>query len=95
MAHLAVAPVEQYHLPEGEALYDFLQRLNLRPKGGHATALILFLPRSYYSFGRENYPLALKDRLEESLTFDWQENLFYEGNRLYASQQQKQPAANS
>jgi Tfp pilus assembly protein PilN len=76
-----LAPVEQYQLPEGEALYDFLQRMNLRPKGGHATALILFLPRSYYSFGREIYPLALKDRLEESLTFDWQENLFYEGEQ--------------
>jgi len=76
-----LAPVEQYQLAEGEALYDSLQRLNLRPKAGHATALILFLPRSYYSFGREVYPLALKDRLEESLTFDWQENLFYEGEQ--------------
>ncbi len=76
-----LGPVEQYPLPDGEALFDQLQRLNLRPKAGHATALILFLPRSHYAFGRELYPLALQDRLEESLTFDWPENLFYDAEQ--------------
>ncbi len=71
-------PAEQHMFPEGEPLFDYLPRLSLRPKAGHATALILFLPRSYYSFGREYYPLTLQDRLEEALTFDWQENLFYD-----------------
>ncbi|HBD07629.1 MAG TPA: hypothetical protein DCZ69_05160, partial [Syntrophobacteraceae bacterium] len=71
-------PPEQHLLPEGESLYDSLSRLNLRPKASHSTALILFLPRSYYSFGREYYPLTLQDRLEEALTFDWQENLFHD-----------------
>lgn len=71
-------PAEHYSLPEGETLFDHLQRLNLRPRSRQATALILFLPRSFYSFHREHYPMALQDRLEEALTFDWQENIFHE-----------------
>jgi Tfp pilus assembly protein PilN len=73
-----LTPAEQHVLPEGEPLFDYLSRLSLRPKAGHSTALIVILPRSYYSFGREYYPLTLQDRLEEALTFDWQENLFYD-----------------
>ena len=73
-----LTPAEQYLIPEGEPLFDFLTRLNLRPKAGHSTALIVILPRSYYSFGREYYPLTLQDRLDEALTFDWQENLFFD-----------------
>jgi Tfp pilus assembly protein PilN len=74
-------PVEQHPFPEGESLFDYLARLNLRPKAGLATALMLFLPRSLYGFGRECYPLALRDRLEEALTFDWQENLFHDDDQ--------------
>jgi Tfp pilus assembly protein PilN len=74
-------PAEQHSLPEGESLFDYLARLNLRPKAGLATALMLFLSRSHYAFGRECYPLALQDRLEEALTFDWQENLFHDDDQ--------------
>jgi Tfp pilus assembly protein PilN len=77
-----VGAVEQYHVPEGENLYDYLQRLNLRPRNKQATALILFLPRNHYTFNREHYPLSLQDRLEETLAFDWQENLFYDTDQL-------------
>lgn len=73
-----IDPTEHFALSEGETLYDGLQRINLRPRGRHATALILFLPRTYYSFHREHYPATLGDRLEEALTFDWQENIFHE-----------------
>ncbi len=70
--------VEKMPVPEGEALFDFLQRLNLRPRGPGNNALLLFLPRTFYSLHREHYPLALKDQLEEALVFDWQENVFHE-----------------
>jgi cell division protein FtsB len=77
-----VGTAEQYHLSEGEGLYDYLQRLNLRPKSNQPTALILFLARNQYIFNREHYPTALQDRLEESLSFDWQENLFYDSEQM-------------
>jgi len=76
-----IDPTEQFTLPEGEALYEYLQRLNLRPRGRHGTALILLLPRTYYTFHREHYPSSLKDQLEEALTFDWHENTFHEEER--------------
>jgi general secretion pathway protein L len=69
---------DTFTLPEGENLYDCLQRLNLRPRGRQTTALILFLPLAYYALHREYYPAALADRLEEALTFDWQENIFHD-----------------
>lgn len=70
--------VEQFAVPDGEAIYDFLQRLNLRPRGRRGTALLLLLPRLYYGFHREHYPAALKNNLEEALGFDWPENVFHE-----------------
>jgi Tfp pilus assembly protein PilN len=76
-----VGPTERFVVPEGENLYDYLQRLNLRPRGKKGTALVLFLPRSHYSFHREHYPAALGEHLEEALAFDWQENAFHENGR--------------
>jgi general secretion pathway protein L len=70
--------VEQFTVPNGEVIYDFLQKLNLRPRGSKATALLLLLPRLYYGFHREHYPASLSDNLEEALSFDWPENVFHE-----------------
>lgn len=69
--------VEQFTVPDGETIYDFLQRLNLRPRGRRGTALLLLLPRLYYGFHREHYPAALEKNLEEALGFDWPENVFH------------------
>ena len=69
---------EAQSLGEGDNVFEFLQRLNLKPRDRRPTALILILPRSYYSFHREHYPISLKDQLEEALVFDWQDNVFYE-----------------
>lgn len=76
--------VEQQSMPEGESIFDSLQRLNLKPRGRSSNALLLFLPRPFYSFHREHYPASLKDHLEETLSFDWQENVFLEGDRTLA-----------
>ncbi len=72
---------EHILIPDGETVFDFLQRLNLRPRGRHPTALLLFLSRGYYTFHREHYPAALQEQLEEALNFDWQENTFHEHER--------------
>jgi Tfp pilus assembly protein PilN len=72
---------ERFSIPDGEPIHDFLQRLNLRPRGKSANALVLFLSRSYYTFHREHYPAALQEQLEETLNFDWHENVFHEHDR--------------
>lgn len=72
---------EQIILPEGESLYEGLERLSLKSRGHKGTALLLFLPRTLYSFHREHYPIALREQLEEALHFDWQENIFHEQDR--------------
>jgi len=78
--------VEQFAVQEGESVYDSLQRLNLRPRNRQATALVLFLPRLYYTFHCEYYPSTLGEHLEEALAFDWQENVFNDnGQMLYFS----------
>lgn len=70
------------HSPqENESVYDFLQRLNLKSRDRKSTALILFLPRLYYSFHTEQYPAGLNEQLEEALQFDWQENIFLDQDR--------------
>jgi Tfp pilus assembly protein PilN len=66
---------------ESETALDVLQHLRLKPPGKHGSALVLFLPGIYYNFHREVYPSTLKDRLDEALTYDWQENIFYEHER--------------
>lgn len=76
-----VEETESFTLSEGENVYDFLHRLNVKPAGGKGAALILFLPRCYYTFHREHYPSSIQDRLEEALSFDWEENLFHDHDR--------------
>lgn len=73
-----VDSAEHFPIPDGDNVYDFLQRLNLRPRGYKGTALVLFLSRTYYSFHREHYPVSLQDHLYEALAYDWQENIFYD-----------------
>jgi Tfp pilus assembly protein PilN len=73
--------VEQLEVPQLEPIYDYLQRLNIRPRDKKATTLVLFLPLSFYSFHREHYPAGLQDQLQEALNFDWQENIFLEYER--------------
>lgn len=69
---------ENQAFSEGDNIFEFLQRLNLKPRDSRPTALLLILPRNYYSFHREHYPVSLQDQLEEALVFDWQDNVFYE-----------------
>ncbi len=71
---------EVFAVADGEAPYDLIERLNIRPKGKN-TALVLFLSRSYYIFHREYYPIAIEDQLEETLAFDWPDNVFYENGQ--------------
>ena len=73
--------VEHFEVPESEPIYDYLQRLNLRPRDRKATTLVLFLPLTFYTFHREHYPAGIKDQLQEALNFDWQENIFLEHER--------------
>jgi Tfp pilus assembly protein PilN len=73
--------VEQFDIPDSEPVYDYLQRLNLRPRDRKATTLILFLPLTFYNFHREHYPAGLEDQLQEALNFDWHENIFLEHER--------------
>lgn len=73
---------ELYPLPEGESVYDSLQRLNLRIRDPGKTAFVLFLSLPYYSLHREYYPLGLEEQLEHAVAFDWQENLFYDPDQM-------------
>ncbi len=73
---------EVYPLPEGENVFDSLQRLNLRIRDPRKTAFIVFLSLPYYSLHREQYPLALEQQLEHAVAFDWQENLFYDPDQV-------------
>ncbi len=71
-------PAEQHTASEGESVFELLQRLHLKPRGGKGNALIVVLPRIYYSCHREHYPAALGEQINEAVSFDWQENVFYE-----------------
>jgi Tfp pilus assembly protein PilN len=73
--------VEHFEVPEVEPIYDYLQRLNIRPRDKKATTLVLFLPLTFYTFHREHYPAGLQEQLQEALNFDWQENIFLEYER--------------
>lgn len=64
-----------------ESPFDCLQRLNLRAHNSAACACLVIVARPYYSFHREYYPAALADQLQEAIEFDWDDNLFYEGDR--------------
>lgn len=79
-------PAERFQVPEGESVFDYLQHMNLRPKGRKGTTLLLILPSTFYSVHREHYPPSLQDQLDEAINFDWQENIFHETDRtLYFS----------
>ncbi len=73
--------VEHFEIPQGESVFDALQRLNLRPRSWKATALVVVLPLTFYTFHREHYPAGLQDQLQEALNYDWQENIFQEHDR--------------
>jgi len=75
--------VEQLAVPEGEGIFEALQRINLRPKSSSGTALLLLLPRLYYGFHREYYPASLSLHLEETLRFDWSDNIFQEPGKTF------------
>jgi len=64
-----------------ESLFDCLPRLNLRVRDSAACACLVIVARAYYGFHREYYPAALADQLQEAIEFDWDDNLFYEGDR--------------
>lgn len=53
-----IESTEVLPIAESDNLFDFLQRLNIRPRDKRSTALVLFLPRTYYSFHRELYPVS-------------------------------------
>ncbi len=78
-----VDSIEQFPVPDNEGIFEFLQRLSLRPRGRGTTALLLLLPRLYYGFHREHYPAALENNLEEALGFDWPENVFQEPEQTF------------
>jgi len=73
-----IEQAERYPVPAGESVLDYIQFLNMRPKGRKGSALMLFIPSTFYSVHREHYPLSLKDQIEEAVNFDWQENIFHE-----------------
>jgi hypothetical protein len=75
---------EVHAIPDGEPIYESLQRINLRTRDPRKTALVLFLSLPYYSFHREHYPSALEQQLEHAVSFDWQENLFYDQDQSLA-----------
>jgi len=72
-----IEPTERFQVPEGDSVLDYLQFLNIKPRG-KGSALLLFLPSSFYSVHREHYPPSIQDQLEEAINFDWQENIFHE-----------------
>ncbi|MFZ2445031.1 MAG: PilN domain-containing protein [Syntrophobacteraceae bacterium] len=74
-------PAEQHLVPEGDSVLDYLQFLNIRPRARKGSALLLFVPGTYYSVHREHYPPSLAEQLEEAINFDWQENIFHEHDR--------------
>ena len=73
--------VEQFHVPEGESVFDHLQYLNLKPGARKGSALLVIVSSVFYSVHSELYPLSIKDQLESALNFDWQENIFQEQDR--------------
>lgn len=64
-----------------ESPFDCLQRLNLRVHNSAVCACLVIAARPFYSFHREYYPAALADQIQEAITFDWDDNLFYESDR--------------
>ncbi|MGA2400538.1 MAG: PilN domain-containing protein [Syntrophobacteraceae bacterium] len=73
-----ISPAEQFHVPQGESVFDHLQYLNLKPKGRKGSALLAIVSNVFYSVHKEHYPLTIKDHLDDAIHFDWQENIFHE-----------------
>lgn len=71
----------RFKVHEGESVMDALRHRKLRPWVKKGSALLLFLPSTFYSTHREHYPLSMKRNIEEAIAFDWQENIFYEQDR--------------
>ncbi|SPF51697.1 Fimbrial assembly family protein [Syntrophobacter sp. SbD1] len=76
-----IGAAEQFHVPNGESVFDHLQYLNMKPKGRKGSALLVILSSVFYSVHNEYYPLSIKEHLDETINFDWQENLFQEHER--------------
>jgi general secretion pathway protein L len=76
-----IEAAEQTVVPEGESVFDHLQHLNLKPRGRKGSALLVIISGAFYGVHSEYYPLSLKENLEESINFDWQENIFQENER--------------
>ncbi len=72
---------EQLHVPKGESVFDHLQHLNLKPDARKGSALLAIVSSVFYSVHSEYYPLSIKDQLESTINFDWQENIFQEHER--------------
>ncbi|MDR3557238.1 MAG: PilN domain-containing protein [Syntrophobacteraceae bacterium] len=73
--------VDQYHVPGDESVFDHLQHLNLKPGVRKGSALLVIVSSVFYTVHSEHYPLSLKDQLDSTLEFDWQENIFQEDGR--------------
>jgi general secretion pathway protein L len=72
---------EQFNVPDGESVFDHLQHVNIKPKGGRGSALLVIVSAAFYSVHNEYYPLSIKDNLHDAINFDWQENVFQEHER--------------
>jgi general secretion pathway protein L len=75
-----IGPAEHFNVKPTESVFDRLQYLNFKPKGRKGSALLAIVPRTFYSVHREHYPLSMKDHLDEAISFDWQENIFYDSD---------------
>ncbi len=73
--------VEQIQVPEDESVFDHLQHLNLKPGARKGSALLAIVSSLFYTVHSEHYPLSLKDQLNNTLDFDWNENIFQEQDR--------------
>ena len=65
-------------MPGDESVFDHLQHLNLKPGVRKGSALLVIVSSVFYTVHSEHYPLSIKDQLDSTLEFDWQENIFQE-----------------
>jgi Tfp pilus assembly protein PilN len=69
--------------PESELPFERLRQVDPAPGRRDQTDLIVIVSRSFYSFFKERYPVGLGSRLDQTLEFDWDENVIFEnGNHL-------------
>jgi general secretion pathway protein L len=57
--------------------------MNLKPRGRKGSALLAIVSSVFYSVHGEHYPLSIKDHLDETVSYDWQENIFYENDATF------------